>query len=88
MSPVTVGWAVLPMGFSWSLFFAQAGNADLAASEVGTTPSSGLSDRGPTLVIRPASGPVLEHYTYVDNLGVFCSDRAYTEACRPVGPEL
>jgi hypothetical protein len=79
MSPVIVGWAVLPMGFSWSLFFAPAGNADKAAREVGVAASAGLSDRGPTLVIRPAAGAALEHYTYVDNLGAFCSDRAFTE---------
>ena len=73
-TPVYPCWAVLPMGFSWSLYFAQAANAQLAAQVLGTTPCRGLSDRGPTVVLRPAAGIIKEHYVYVDNWGCLCSD--------------
>ena len=44
-SPVTPGWAVLPMGFSWSLYFAQVANASLAAIPLGPGAHEGLHDR-------------------------------------------
>ena len=76
---VQLGWAVLPMGFSWSLFFAQAVSqhvAGMSLRQVGL-PSEGVDDVGPTTVLGGASEDgQLKHYVYVDNLGCFSTDRA------------
>eukprot|EP00974_Lingulodinium_polyedra_P074124 7182721-Lingulodinium_polyedra.AAC.1 len=57
---VRPAWAVLPMGFTWSLYFTQASNTRLAAQAsrlLGAPPP--LTDRGPPLVVEaavPAAG--------------------------------
>ena len=67
----------LPMGWSWSLFFAQAINSyQLARSLVGVKPLV-MSDRGLPLVFRPGQpGITVGSYVYVDNLGVMSDDPA------------
>eukprot|EP00959_Pyramimonas_sp_CCMP1952_P406309 8515574-Pyramimonas_sp.AAC.1 len=42
----------LPMGFSWSLFFAQAANQSRLDRQPSLARSLRLSDRGPPLVLR------------------------------------
>ena len=58
----------LPMGFAWSLFFAQVANATRLNRQPSLRHSLLLSDRGKALVLGPEgkSG----HYMYVDNLGL------------------
>eukprot|EP00438_Fugacium_kawagutii_P024261 Skav223122 [mRNA] locus=scaffold419:830256:833692:- [translate_table: standard] len=69
----------LCMGFSWSLFFAQRIN-EVVMSDVGTLSSSSLiHDRsGPAVFDSQDPGDV-KHFVYVDNLGVFSSDRRVVE---------
>ncbi|CAK0900771.1 unnamed protein product [Prorocentrum cordatum] len=70
---VTPCWAVLPMGFTWSLWIAQMINETTVTKVAPSLPGSPLHDRGPPLVVRPALGEErdpLSHYVYVDNLGV------------------
>ncbi|CAK0906248.1 unnamed protein product, partial [Prorocentrum cordatum] len=72
----------LPMGFSWSLFFAQAANQSRLDRQPSLAKSLRLSDRGPPLVLR--RGPHSEnlgHFMYVDNAGVLgLSDTAVRSA--------
>ena len=79
--------ASLPMGCSWSLFFAQAVSEHLMSDVPLLAQSALLRDRGPPLVIRscgqdnacgkktelPAGDP--RHYVYVDNLGVLSTSQ-------------
>ena len=66
----------LPMGWSWSLFFAQSANSfQLGRSMSDIGPVHVMSDRGAPLVFRPAqSNRVLGSYVYVDNLGLLSND--------------
>ncbi|CAK0861934.1 unnamed protein product [Prorocentrum cordatum] len=72
----------LPMGFSWSLFFAQAANQSRLDRQPSLAKSLRLSDRGPPLVLR--RGPHSEnlgHFMYVDSAGVLgLSDTAVRSA--------
>lgn len=61
-SLVTVGWAVLPMGLSWSLCFAQVANAELAARVLGVSREAGLRDDGPPMGIRGPPARLVEHF--------------------------
>ena len=70
-SLVWPGIAVLPMGFSWSLFLAQLINEDVVV----TTPLMGgtqkLVDRGePCVLTGEGEGWRRSFYVYVDNLGI------------------
>ncbi|CAK0900961.1 unnamed protein product [Prorocentrum cordatum] len=61
----------LPMGFSRSLYFAQAANQCRLDRQPSLAGSLRLSDRGPPLVLgRGTVGAELGHYMYVDNAGV------------------
>ncbi|CAK0856481.1 unnamed protein product, partial [Prorocentrum cordatum] len=65
-------WQVLPMGFSWSLYFAQRANEEVSRRGSPPLREPGLSDHGPPLVFAPDRAPrEIRHYVYVDNLGVF-----------------
>ncbi|CAK0812006.1 unnamed protein product [Prorocentrum cordatum] len=67
----------LPMGFSWSLYFAQAANQRRLDRQPSLAGSLRLSDRGPPLVLgRGTVGSELGHYMYVDNAGVIGFDAA------------
>lgn len=59
-SSVSVGWAMFPMDFTWSLCFAQVSNARRAASALGVPVAHGLHDRGPPMVIRSWLVPTYE----------------------------
>ena len=65
----------LPMGFAWSLWFAQDTNEHVAGREPLLAPSSRISDRGPPPVFSPHD-TAPKHYVYVDNLGVMGLDPA------------
>ena len=54
----------LPVGWSWSLYFAQKANLRRISS-VGL-----LSDRGRPEILKPGSKGVTPHYVYVDNFGI------------------
>ena len=64
----------LPMGFSWSLFFAQDVDEEVASQALSRAEL--LRDRGHPLVLtlRGALASSTRHYIYVDNIGVFGSD--------------
>ncbi|CAK0809789.1 unnamed protein product [Prorocentrum cordatum] len=65
-------WQVLPMGFSWSLYFAQRANEEVSRRSSALLWGPSLSDHGPPLVLAPGRAPQeVRHYVYVDNLGVF-----------------
>ena len=65
-------WQVLPMGFSWSLYFAQRANEEVSRRSSALLWGPSLSDHGPPLVFAPGRAPQeVRHYVYVDNLGVF-----------------
>ncbi|CAK0845234.1 unnamed protein product [Prorocentrum cordatum] len=65
-------WQVLPMGFSWSLYFAQRANEEVSRRSSALLRGPGLSDHGPPLVFAPGrASQEVRHYVYVDNLGVF-----------------
>ncbi|CAK0868534.1 unnamed protein product, partial [Prorocentrum cordatum] len=65
-------WQVLPMGFSWSLYFAQRANEEVSRRSGALLRGPSLSDHGPPLVFAPGRAPQeVRHYVYVDNLGVF-----------------
>jgi hypothetical protein len=59
--------AALPMGFSWSVFFAQnAGFTQLVQSSL--KPESAMTDRGLAPVFRAGADP--RFYLYIDNAGI------------------
>ena len=60
----------LCMGCSWSLFFAQRINERQLSLTPGLEQSTLISDRTPPLIIHPNSPGQLNHYVYVDNLGI------------------
>eukprot|EP00959_Pyramimonas_sp_CCMP1952_P421611 8832455-Pyramimonas_sp.AAC.1 len=65
------------MGFSWSLYFAQAANQCRLDRQPSLAGSLRLSDRGPPLVLgRGTVGSELGHYMCVDNAGVIGFDAA------------
>ncbi|CAK0838915.1 unnamed protein product [Prorocentrum cordatum] len=67
----------LPMGFPWSLYFAQAANQRRLDRQPSLAGSLRLSDRGPPHVLgRGTVGSELGHYMYVDNAGVIGFDAA------------
>ena len=76
--PVWPCAAALPMGWTWSLYFAEAANVyrmsllpELAASRL-------LCDRGPPAVLDGRHRCF--HYVYVDNLGVLSEGETTTSA--------
>ncbi|CAK0791289.1 unnamed protein product [Prorocentrum cordatum] len=67
----------LPMGFSWSLYFARAANQCRLDRQPSLAGSLRLSDRGPPLVLgQGAAGSELGHYMCVDSAGVIGFDAA------------
>ena len=60
----------LCMGCSWSLFFAQRINERQLSLTSGLEQSTLISDRTPPLIIHPNSPGQINHYVYVDNLGI------------------
>ena len=72
-SLVIPAWGVLPMGFNWSLYFAEDINSERAAHSMGAAAGSAVHDRGPPLLIQPRPGALREHFVYVGNLGVLTS---------------
>ena len=65
----------LPMGWAWSLYFAQCINEHQLSHSMRLVRPLVMSDRGPPLVFRPASGErTTGSYVYVDNLGVLSDD--------------
>ena len=59
----------LPMGWSWSLYFAQKANLRRVSSVGLLSKSVLLTDRGQSAVLKPRSKGVTSHYVYVDNFG-------------------
>ncbi|CAK0869717.1 unnamed protein product, partial [Prorocentrum cordatum] len=80
--------ASLPMGFSWSLHFAQTANAQRLGRQPALRQSQELSDRAPPLVLGgPSASAGSGHYMCVDDAGVLSFDgdlagRALAEAQR------
>ena len=60
----------LAMGCSWSLYFAQRINEYQFRISPGLSSSDLMHDRGAPLVIDPSCPDSLNHYVYVDNLGI------------------
>ena len=65
----------LAMGCSWSLYFAQKINEYQFSLSPSLSESSLVHDRSPPLVIDPCDTHVLNHYVYVDNLGIIGQSR-------------
>ena len=70
----------LPMGWTWSLHFAQLANATRMALLPCLDRSLALTDRGAPLVLRADGREETAHYVYVDNLGVISGNRDRVEA--------
>lgn len=64
--------AAAPMGFSWSLYFAQRGGEHILVARGGFRMGRILTDRTPPAVL----GDTPHWYLYVDNLGIIGSCRA------------
>lgn len=62
--------ASLCMGFSWSLYFAQAANENLMTQIPSLAGSVPMSDRGEPVVFTGEDRRAVRHYVYVDNLGI------------------
>lgn len=60
--------AALPMGFSWSLYFAQRAGEHQVSQVPRLRTSAWMRDRGPPAVLGGQA--TLHHYLYVDNLGI------------------
>ena len=65
----------LPMGFSWSMYFAQRANVTRLARQPSLQGAVQLTDRGPPLVMD-GSGDSTGYYMYVDNAGVLSTSGA------------
>lgn len=65
----------LAMGCSWSLYFAQKINEHQFSISPSLGDSGLIHDRGPPLVIDPQDPHKLNHYVYVDNLGIIGQSR-------------
>ena len=79
----------LPMGFSWSLYYAQAANLHRLCRQPRLSESHVMSGRGPPLVLS-SDGVVAGHYMYVDNAGVLTTSEevasnSISEAVRDFG---
>eukprot|EP00959_Pyramimonas_sp_CCMP1952_P329808 6905283-Pyramimonas_sp.AAC.1 len=70
----------LPMGFSWSLFFAQAANQSRLDRQPSLIDSVRRSDRGPPLVLSPGEVCSTGHFMYVDNAGIIGLDEGRVAA--------
>ncbi|CAK0810365.1 unnamed protein product, partial [Prorocentrum cordatum] len=66
----------LPMGWTWSLYFAQVANLGLVERVPALTSSCVATDRGPPIVLTPTSS---WHYVYVDNVGLLSLDASYVK---------
>ena len=66
--------AALPMGFNWSMFWAQSASENQLASVSTLGPCRIIRSRDPALVFSESSG--IRYYLYVDNLGVLGLQRA------------
>ena len=60
----------LPMGWSWSLYFAQKANLRRVSSVGLLSKSVWLTDRGKSAVLKPRGKGVTSHYVYVDIFGI------------------
>ena len=78
--PVWPCWAVLPMGFTWSLYFAQRANEAGSLSARELLSGTPLADRGPPLVIEAGRSDWEQHYVYVDNLGLLTGSAARADS--------
>ena len=72
---VSVASAMAPMGFSWSLYFAQRTSEHIFAASLGRD-STLFNDMSAPLVLdpRPEARHRSSHYVYVDNLGLLSFD--------------
>ena len=72
---VSVASAMAPMGFSWSLYFAQRTSEHLFSVSLGSK-SALFNDRNAPLVLDPRASArhLSHHYVYVDNLGLLAFD--------------
>ncbi|CAK0791762.1 unnamed protein product, partial [Prorocentrum cordatum] len=66
----------LPMGWTWSLYFAQVANLGLVERVPAVASSCVATDRGPPIVLSPTSS---WHYVYVDNVGLMSLDASYVK---------
>ncbi|CAK0852231.1 unnamed protein product [Prorocentrum cordatum] len=66
----------LPMGWTWSLYFAQVANLGLVERVPAAASSCAATDRGPPIVLSPTSS---WHYVYVDNVGLMSLDASYVK---------
>ena len=62
----------LPMGFTWSLFFAQRNLEHQISKAPGMDSSTLFNDGTGPLVIDPSKPLAVSHWVYVDNLGLIC----------------
>ena len=67
----------LPMGWSWSLHFAQSANSFQMSMVPSMRNLLEMSDRGPPLLL--GAGLPGGRYTYVDNLGCIASGKSLVE---------
>ncbi|CAK0807139.1 unnamed protein product [Prorocentrum cordatum] len=66
----------LPMGWTWSLYFAQVANLGLVERVPAVASSCAATDRGPPIVLSPTSS---WHYVYVDHVGLLSLDASYVK---------
>ena len=67
-----------PMGFSWSLYFAQHGGEGLLKEQPRLRDSPIVNDLADAVVLSPLTLP--RHYLYVDNCGILERSRARARA--------
>eukprot|EP00959_Pyramimonas_sp_CCMP1952_P112824 2358564-Pyramimonas_sp.AAC.1 len=66
----------LPMGWTWSLYFAQVANLGMVERVPAVASSQVATDRGPHIVLAPSSS---WHCVYVDNVGLIALGAACVE---------
>ena len=69
---VDIAACCLPMGFTWSLYFAQRSSEHQIVSAPGMSSSSLFNDNTDPLLIDPSKPLSISHWVYVDNLGLVC----------------
>ena len=74
-SLVRVRCAAFPMGFGWSLYFAQRINETVMSESDKLAHSTLINDYHKSVFVDPRS-PELHHFVYMDNLGVFAMDES------------
>ena len=77
-TPVSPAWSVLPMGCSWSLYFAQSVTETIASRAPALNGLSSLHDKAKDLVLGRHVG-AQAYYVHVDNSGVITKTEQVTD---------